>query len=62
MKCVIIAGGDISDYDKMKKYIDEGDYVIAADSGLRHLAPLGVTCDELIGDFDSLGYIPDNAT
>ena len=62
MKCVIIAGGAIADYDVTKQYIDNGDYIIAADSGLRHLAPLGVTCDELIGDFDSLGYIPDNAT
>ena len=62
MKCVIIAGGAIADYDVTKQYIDNGDYIIAADSGLRHTEPLGVTCDELLGDFDSLGYIPDNAT
>jgi thiamine pyrophosphokinase len=35
--------------------------VIAADGGLQHLQQLGLTADVIIGDFDSLGYIPQNA-
>jgi thiamine pyrophosphokinase len=35
--------------------------VIAADGGLRHLGQLGLTADVIIGDFDSLGYVPQNA-
>jgi thiamine pyrophosphokinase len=35
--------------------------VIAADGGLRHLGQLALTADVIIGDFDSLGYVPQNA-
>lgn len=36
----------------------EGDYVIAADKGVETVRALGISPDEIIGDFDSLGYIP----
>jgi len=36
-----------------------GDYVIAADGGLRHLSGMGFKADLLIGDFDSLSGPPD---
>lgn len=37
-----------------------GDYVIAADAGLRHLQEIGTTADLVLGDFDSLGCVPDH--
>ncbi len=61
MRCVIISAGNIEDFELMKKYISPGDYVIAADGGLRYFERLGVKPDCVLGDFDSLGYIPDNA-
>ena len=61
MKCVILSAGQISDYGLMKQYIGPGDYIIAADGGCRHLAPLGVKADFVLGDFDSLGYVPEEA-
>lgn len=39
----------------------EGDLVIAADSGINHLEKFGATPDIAVGDFDSLGFVPDCA-
>lgn len=38
------------------------DFVIAADGGLRHTRELGLTPNEILGDFDSLGYVPAGST
>ena len=35
--------------------------VIAADGGLQHTQSLGITPDVILGDFDSLGYVPEGA-
>lgn len=51
---LIIAAGEF--YGKVpEKY----DYVIAVDGGLEHCEKLGIKPDLIIGDFDSLGYVPD---
>ncbi len=36
------------------------DYVIAADGGYLRLRDMGVRIDEVIGDFDSAGFVPDH--
>ncbi len=61
MKCIIISAGKIRNYERMKAYISPGDYIIAADGGLRYAERLGVKPDCILGDFDSLGYVPDAA-
>lgn len=53
MRCVVIAGGEIKDYKKMKNYIKPRDYIIACDSGVNHLSELGILPDLIVGDFDS---------
>ena len=40
---------------------EPGDYVIAADGGLAHAVKFGISPDEILGDFDSLGYTPADA-
>ena len=37
------------------------DFVLAADGGLAHLQKLGIEPHEILGDFDSLGYVPQDA-
>jgi len=38
-----------------------GDLVIAADGGFAYLEKMNITPDAIVGDFDSLGYIPAHA-
>lgn len=39
---------------------DKNDIVIAADAGIKNLSVFGVSPDIAVGDFDSLGYVPNN--
>lgn len=53
MACVIISAGSVSDYEYIKSFIHEGDFVICADGGLAHAGKMGVAPDLTVGDFDS---------
>ena len=41
--------------------LQKDDFLLAADGGLVHLQKLGLTPDGILGDFDSLGYVPEGA-
>lgn len=41
--------------------VGQEDHVIAADGGLEHTRRLGIHAHEILGDFDSLGYIPEDS-
>ena len=56
--CVIFCAGGFSG---LAAPLGEKDYVIAADGGLIHTAALGLTPHYIMGDFDSLGFVPENA-
>lgn len=56
--CVIFCAGG---FEKLARPIDASDFILAADGGLVHLQKLGLMPHGIIGDFDSLGYIPQNA-
>jgi len=57
LNSIIIANGEIKDYEKTKSIIDKlmssGATIIAADGGTNHLDSLGVTPDYIVGDLDS---------
>jgi len=57
-KCVIFCAAE---FDSLAQPLEKEDMIIAADGGLRHLQELGVTPNVILGDFDSLGYIPEGA-
>lgn len=53
--CYVIGAGDCTKLDIEKQ---NGDLIIAADAGYKHLKKAGIKPDVIIGDFDSLGDIP----
>ena len=54
--CVIFCAAG---FDSLAEEIQKEDLVIAADGGLRHTKALGLTPDTILGDFDSLGFVPE---
>lgn len=53
-RCVVVLGGDIRDYGRIKSFLKDDDYFIFCDRGLVHREALGVKCALLVGDFDSI--------
>ena len=56
--CIIFCAAE---FDKLAAPIGNEDYVLAADGGLRHLEKLNIVPNGIIGDFDSLGFVPEGA-
>ena len=52
-RCVIVGAAEIGRYDIARRYVLPGDFCIFCDGGLRHLEPLGLRPDLIVGDFDS---------
>lgn len=56
--CIIFCAGG---FEKLVESVRDGDFLMAADGGLVHLQRLGLSPDGILGDFDSLGYVPEDA-
>lgn len=54
-RCIIFCAGE---FTELLDHIRPDDYLLAADGGLTHMQKAGLTPNGIIGDFDSLGYIP----
>ena len=57
-KCLIFCAGG---FDKLLEPLDNDDFLLAADGGYVHFEKLGRKPDGVLGDFDSLGYVPQGA-
>ena len=57
-KCIIFGAAAMS---RLLTPIEKDDLLIAADGGLRHFDTVGRKPDVILGDFDSLGYVPEGA-
>lgn len=53
--CYIVGAGECYGLDFKP---EQGDFVIAADAGLRYLEEAGIAPDFIVGDFDTLRYVP----
>ena len=53
-RCVIIGGAEIKNYNRIKSKLNENDYFIFCDSGLKHQKMLNINANLIIGDFDSI--------
>lgn len=56
--CVIFCAGG---FEGLIEPLGEKDYILAADGGYTHVLNLGITPHGVLGDFDSLGYIPQDS-
>ncbi len=54
---IFCAGG----FEGLIEPLKQDDFLLAADGGLVHLQNMGLTPDGILGDFDSLGYVPEDA-
>ncbi len=54
MTGVVFCGGQIGDYNYIRKYLREAQFILSADSGARHCRRMHIIPDFLIGDFDSI--------
>ena len=54
-RCLIFCAAG---FDGLIAPITSDDHIIAADGGLAHTQALGLSPNDILGDFDSLGYIP----
>lgn len=59
-RCAVVAASEFN-RNHFQRLYQQGlfDFVLAVDGGFAHLEACGVVPDAVIGDFDSLGYVPD---
>lgn len=54
MKTIIFANGRIENLDLLNKLVQDNDYLVAADGGLKHIQAIRKVPDLLVGDLDSV--------
>ncbi len=53
LRCVIIGGAKIRDYESVRSALRDDDYLVYCDGGLKHLDGIGRRPSLIVGDFDS---------
>lgn len=50
---VIVGGADVNNYDAVKSFLKDDDFMVYCDCGLKHMEALERPADLVLGDFDS---------
>ena len=58
-RCIIFCAAE---FDNLITPIEANDYILAADGGYDHVKKLGLAPHCILGDFDSLGFVPAEST
>jgi len=62
MTCALVAASDFNaEHFSARSSAGDFEYVVAVDGGFAHLQAIGFAPDYVLGDFDSLGYVPDGS-
>lgn len=58
--CALVGAAHFNAEDFLARHeVGQFDFVIAVDGGFAHVEALGIAPDMAVGDFDSLGYVPE---
>ena len=52
-RCVIVGGAPIENYEYIRSFLRDDDFVVYCDAGLTHKKELGACASLIVGDFDS---------
>ena len=52
-RCVIVGGADINNYEYIRSCLQEDNFIVFCDSGLKYLQKLQLKPSLIVGDFDS---------
>ena len=61
MRAILVCAGPQEEVPDLRKFCQPGDFIVGVDGGVQTVESFGLICDMTIGDFDSLGYVPEGA-
>lgn len=61
MRAILVCAGPQEEVPDLQTFHQHDDFLVGVDGGVQTIESFGLTCDMTIGDFDSLGYVPEGA-
>ena len=61
MRTILVCAGPKEEVPDLQAFCQPDDFIVGVDGGVQTIESFGLTCDLTIGDFDSLGYVPEGA-